>query len=147
MHFLNNLSLFFFFASNGAASVVTSIFGGILQNEVNCLICGTESRKFDPFLGNLVKNSNNYLFLNQILTGCHQMMVMFSGSFPLDLSLDIPSQFRQKRSKDQEPGPTCTLRGKSPLACSDSFSAARLNCSFNPFVATVEKLRQASRLN
>ncbi|XP_029697509.1 ubiquitin carboxyl-terminal hydrolase 3 isoform X2 [Takifugu rubripes] len=61
---------------NGTASVVTSIFGGILQNEVNCLICGTESRKFDPFL---------------------------------DLSLDIPSQFRQKRSKDQEPGPTCTL--------------------------------------
>uniref|UniRef100_A0A7N9AUQ7 Ubiquitin carboxyl-terminal hydrolase n=1 Tax=Mastacembelus armatus TaxID=205130 RepID=A0A7N9AUQ7_9TELE len=62
---------------NGTASVVTSIFGGVLQNEVNCLICGTESRKFDPFL---------------------------------DLSLDIPSQFRQKRSKDQEPGPTCTLR-------------------------------------
>lgn len=62
---------------NGTASVVTSIFGGILQNEVNCLICGTESRKFDPFL---------------------------------DLSLDIPSQFRQKRSKDQEPGPICTLR-------------------------------------
>ncbi|KAG7276244.1 hypothetical protein CRUP_018626, partial [Coryphaenoides rupestris] len=48
----------------------------MLHNEVNCLICGTESRKFDPFL---------------------------------DLSLDIPSQFRQKRSKDQEPGPTCTL--------------------------------------
>lgn len=62
---------------NGNASVVTCVFGGVLQNEVNCLICGTESRKFDPFL---------------------------------DLSLDIPSQFRQKRKKDQEPGPTCTLR-------------------------------------
>uniref|UniRef100_A0A667YW45 Ubiquitin carboxyl-terminal hydrolase n=1 Tax=Myripristis murdjan TaxID=586833 RepID=A0A667YW45_9TELE len=62
---------------NGTPTVVTSIFGGILQNEVNCLVCRTESRKFDPFL---------------------------------DLSLDIPSQFRQKRSKDQEPGPTCTLR-------------------------------------
>lgn len=47
---------FCIFFSNGTASVVTSIFGGILQNEVNCLICGTESRKFDPFLGtNLIK--------------------------------------------------------------------------------------------
>lgn len=36
---------------NGATTVVTSVFGGVLQNEVNCLICGTESRKFDPFLG------------------------------------------------------------------------------------------------
>lgn len=36
---------------NGTSTVVTSIFGGVLQNEVNCLICGTESRKFDPFLG------------------------------------------------------------------------------------------------
>lgn len=62
---------------NGASTVVTTIFGGILQNEVNCLICGTESRKFDPFL---------------------------------DLSLDIPSQFRSKRSKNQENGPVCSLR-------------------------------------
>nr|XP_048279964.1 ubiquitin carboxyl-terminal hydrolase 3 isoform X1 [Myodes glareolus] len=62
---------------NGASTVVTAIFGGILQNEVNCLICGTESRKFDPFL---------------------------------DLSLDIPSQFRSKRSKNQESGPLCSLR-------------------------------------
>lgn len=38
------------------------------------------------------------------------MIVLLS----LDLSLDIPSQFRQKRSKDQEPGPTCTLSGKCP---------------------------------
>ncbi|XP_077067179.1 ubiquitin carboxyl-terminal hydrolase 3 isoform X1 [Siphateles boraxobius] len=62
---------------NGTSTIVTSVFGGVLQNEVYCLICGTESRKFDPFL---------------------------------DLSLDIPSQFRIKTTKDQEPGPTCTLR-------------------------------------
>ncbi|XP_043536047.1 ubiquitin carboxyl-terminal hydrolase 3 [Chiloscyllium plagiosum] len=62
---------------NGVSTIVTNIFGGILQNEVNCLICGTESRKFDPFL---------------------------------DLSLDIPSQFRNKRSKNQDNGPVCTLR-------------------------------------
>ncbi|XP_053497970.1 ubiquitin carboxyl-terminal hydrolase 3 isoform X1 [Ictalurus furcatus] len=61
---------------NGTPTMVTAVFGGVLHNEVNCLICGTESKKFDPFL---------------------------------DLSLDIPSQFRVKRTKDQEPGPTCTL--------------------------------------
>lgn len=61
---------------NGPPTMVTSVFGGLLQNEVNCLICGTESKKFDPFL---------------------------------DLSLDIPSQFRVKQAKDQEPGPACTL--------------------------------------
>uniref|UniRef100_A0A673J4M3 Ubiquitin carboxyl-terminal hydrolase n=1 Tax=Sinocyclocheilus rhinocerous TaxID=307959 RepID=A0A673J4M3_9TELE len=55
---------------NGTSTIVTSVFGGVLQNEVYCLICGTESRKFDPFL---------------------------------DLSLDIPSQFRIKTIKDQEP--------------------------------------------
>ncbi|XP_052399675.1 ubiquitin carboxyl-terminal hydrolase 3-like [Carassius gibelio] len=62
--------------TNGTSTIVTSVFGGVLQNEVYCLICGTESRKFYPFL---------------------------------DLSLDIPSQFRIKFTKDQEPGPTCTL--------------------------------------
>lgn len=31
--------------------MVAAIFGGILQDEVNCLMCGTESRKFGPFLG------------------------------------------------------------------------------------------------
>ncbi|KPP78157.1 ubiquitin carboxyl-terminal hydrolase 3-like [Scleropages formosus] len=62
---------------NGTSTIVTSVFGGVLQNEVNCLICGTESKKFDPFL---------------------------------DLSLDIPSQFRNKRTKNMENGPICTLQ-------------------------------------
>lgn len=60
---------------NGTASVVTSNFGGILQNEVNCLICGTESRKFDPFLGkcpNELKASDmhflKYTFFLNVLT-------------------------------------------------------------------------------
>lgn len=33
--------------------MVTAVFGGVLHNEVNCLICGTESKKFDPFLGEI----------------------------------------------------------------------------------------------
>lgn len=32
-------------------TIVTSIFGGILQNEVKCLICGNESKKHEPFFG------------------------------------------------------------------------------------------------
>ncbi|XP_074651143.1 ubiquitin carboxyl-terminal hydrolase 3-like [Tubulanus polymorphus] len=32
------------------STIVTAIFGGLLQNEVNCLICGMESKKHDPFL-------------------------------------------------------------------------------------------------
>ena len=35
----------------GKSTIVTAIFGGMLQNEVNCLICGMESKKHDPFLG------------------------------------------------------------------------------------------------
>nr|XP_027196969.1 ubiquitin carboxyl-terminal hydrolase 3-like [Dermatophagoides pteronyssinus] len=36
-------------STNNKSTMVTSIFGGILQNEVRCLICGNESRKHDPF--------------------------------------------------------------------------------------------------
>lgn len=32
-------------------SIVTNVFGGILQSEVRCLVCGMESKKHDPFLG------------------------------------------------------------------------------------------------
>uniref|UniRef100_A0A1L8DTC5 Ubiquitin carboxyl-terminal hydrolase n=1 Tax=Nyssomyia neivai TaxID=330878 RepID=A0A1L8DTC5_9DIPT len=34
----------------GRSSIVTTVFGGILQSEVRCLICGMESKKHDPFL-------------------------------------------------------------------------------------------------
>lgn len=39
-----------FIGPKGKSTIVTAIFGGILQNEVNCLICGVESKKHDPFL-------------------------------------------------------------------------------------------------
>lgn len=32
-------------------SIVTNVFGGTLQSEVKCLICGMDSKKLDPFLG------------------------------------------------------------------------------------------------
>ena len=35
-------------------TIVTSMFGGVLQNEVKCLICGAESKKHDPFFGNFI---------------------------------------------------------------------------------------------
>lgn len=31
-------------------SIVTNVFGGVLQSEVRCLICGMDSKKHDPFL-------------------------------------------------------------------------------------------------
>lgn len=36
--------------TKGRNSIVTNVFGGILQSEVRCLICGMESKKHDPFL-------------------------------------------------------------------------------------------------
>lgn len=44
----NNTTIFI--GAKGKATIVTTIFGGILQNEVTCLVCGTESKKHDPFL-------------------------------------------------------------------------------------------------
>uniref|UniRef100_A0A182JZL9 Ubiquitin carboxyl-terminal hydrolase n=1 Tax=Anopheles christyi TaxID=43041 RepID=A0A182JZL9_9DIPT len=36
--------------AKGRNSIVTNVFGGVLQSEVRCLICGMESKKHDPFL-------------------------------------------------------------------------------------------------
>uniref|UniRef100_A0A182P5G7 Ubiquitin carboxyl-terminal hydrolase n=1 Tax=Anopheles epiroticus TaxID=199890 RepID=A0A182P5G7_9DIPT len=36
--------------AKGRHSIVTNVFGGVLQSEVRCLICGMESKKHDPFL-------------------------------------------------------------------------------------------------
>ncbi len=45
----NNDSIYI--GPKGKSTIVTTIFGGILQNEVRCLVCGMESKKHDPFLG------------------------------------------------------------------------------------------------
>lgn len=77
------------------ATIVTSIFGGILQNEVKCLICGTESRKLDPFFGD---TSFHYCF--------HLFILIFA-----DLSLDIPQKCDQDEITEN-----CLLTGEKSLS-------------------------------
>ncbi|XP_031560730.1 ubiquitin carboxyl-terminal hydrolase 3-like [Actinia tenebrosa] len=53
----------------GKETIVTGIFGGILQSEVTCLTCMTESKTHDPFL---------------------------------DLSLEIPPEYQNRKGKSRE---------------------------------------------
>jgi len=62
----------------GKSTIVTAIFGGILQNEVNCLICGMESKKHDPFLGGILLNVTSVLailLVVDIVTLLHNLLL------------------------------------------------------------------------
>lgn len=73
-------------------TIVSHTFGGTLQSDVVCLICGSESQKLDPILG------KRYVYCNG---GC-----LF---YTVDCSLDIPEQFICRRKGDKMPN--CTLEG------------------------------------
>ena len=73
-------------------TIVYHTFGGTLQSDVVCLICGSESQKLDPILGEY-----------------HVIMACMSSSCIVDCSLDIPEQFICRRKGDKTPN--CTLQG------------------------------------
>lgn len=85
----------------GKSTIVTAIFGGVLQNEVTCLVCGTESKKHDPFLG--------IAFIWWLSPFRHYII---SIVFPLDLSLDIPQLCSTiKNGVNEEIAEKCHLFG------------------------------------
>ena len=74
-------------------TIVSHTFGGTLQSDVVCLICGSESQKLDPILGR-----------HGVL-----LTVVWSITCTVDCSLDIPEQFICRRKGDKMPN--CTLEG------------------------------------
>lgn len=62
------------------SSIVSDVFGGVLQSDVSCLICLKESQKLDPILGAL-QSCVCYLDYYNCIS---------------DLSLDIPVSYKEK---------------------------------------------------